>query len=116
MQEYSDRTPADIVRCPMVPIRDVVIFPYTKVAFKIGRPSSVAALEQAMTGERQIFLATQHDATVDEPTADQIYPVGTLGRILQAQRQDNGQIKVVVEGRERGRTVRVEQDGEGMFY
>ncbi len=108
--------PSDIERFPMVPIRDVVIFPFTKVAFKIGRPSSVAALEQAMTGERQIFLATQHDATIDEPTADQIYPVGTLGRILQAQRQDNGQIKVVVEGQMRGRMVRVEQDADGMFY
>ena len=116
MQEFSDQMPSDIERFPMVPIRDVVIFPYTKVAFKIGRPSSVAALEQAMTGGRQIFLATQHDATIDEPTADQIYVVGTLGRILQAQRQDNGQIKVVVEGRERGRMIRVEQDAEGMFY
>ncbi len=100
----------------MVPIRDVVIFPYTKVAFKIGRPSSVRALEEAMTGERDIFLATQHDATIDEPSADQIYSVGTLGRILQAQRQDNGQIKVVVEGRERGQSARVEQDKDGMFY
>ncbi len=116
MQEFTDQMPADIERFPMVPIRDVVIFPYTKVAFKIGRPSSVMALERAMTGERQIFLATQHDATVDEPGADQIYQVGTLGRILQAQRQDNGQIKVVVEGRERGRSVRVEQDADGMFY
>ena len=44
-----------------------LFFPFTKVAFKIGRPSSVRALEQAMTGERNIFLATQHDATVDEP-------------------------------------------------
>ena len=108
--------PSNIERFPMVPIRDVVIFPFTKVAFKIGRPSSVAALEQAMTGERQIFLATQHDATIDEPKADEIYSTGTLGRILQAQRQDNGQIKVVVEGRERGRMVRVEQDADGMFY
>lgn len=116
MQEFTDQMPSDIERFPMVPIRDVVIFPFTKVAFKIGRPSSVAALEQAMVGERQIFLATQHDASVDEPKADQIYQIGTLGRILQAQRQDNGQIKVVVEGRERGRSVRVEQDSEGMFY
>ncbi len=116
MQEFSDQMPSDIERFPMVPIRDVVIFPYTKVAFKIGRPSSVMALEQAMTGERQIFLATQHDATVDEPDSDQIYQVGTLGRILQAQRQDNGQIKVVVEGRERGRSVRIEQDSDGMFF
>lgn len=116
MQEFTDQMPSDIERYPMVPIRDVVIFPFTKVAFKIGRPSSVAALEQAMTGERQIFLATQHDATIDEPTAEQIYPVGTLGRILQAQRQENGQIKVVVEGRERGRMVRVEHDEDGMFF
>lgn len=116
MQEFSDQMPSDIRRYPMVPIRDVVIFPYTKVAFKIGRPSSVRALEEAMTGERDIFLATQHDATIDEPNSNEIYTVGTLGRILQAQRQENGQIKVVVEGRERGCSVRVEQDEEGMFF
>lgn len=107
---------ADTERFPMVPIRDVVIFPYTKVAFKIGRPSSVIALEQAMTGERQIFLATQHDAGVDDPQPDEIFQVGTLGRILQAQRLDNGQIKVVVEGRMRGRSLQVEKDENGMFY
>ena len=116
MQEFTDQMPSDIRRYPMVPIRDVVIFPSTKVAFKIGRPSSVRALEEAMTGDRDIFLATQHDATIDEPNAEQIYKIGTLGRILQAQRQDNGQIKVVVEGRERGESVRVEQDADGMFY
>ena len=116
MQEFSDQMPPDIKRYPMVPIRDVVIFPYTKVAFKIGRPSSVRALEESMTGDRDIFLATQHDATIDEPNADQIYAIGTLGRILQAQRQENGQIKVVVEGRERGQSVRIEQDSDGMFY
>ncbi len=117
MQEFTDQTPTDIARYPMVPIRDVVIFPFTKVAFKIGRPSSVKALEQAMaTGERNIFLATQHDATIDEPNPEQIYTIGTLGRILQAQKQDNGQIKVVVEGRERGQAVRFEQDEEGMFF
>ncbi len=95
----------------MVPIRDVVIFPYTKVAFKIGRPGSIRALEEALaSGDRTIFLATQHDATVDEPAPEQIYGVGTLGRILQSQRQENGQIKVVVEGRERATTVRVENN------
>jgi ATP-dependent protease La len=100
----------------MVPIRDVVIFPFTKVAFKIGRPSSVKALEHAMQGDRNIFLATQHDATIDEPKPEQIYNVGTLGRILQAQKQENGQIKVVVEGRERATTIRVEQNEDGMFF
>src|SRR5712672_1499347 len=110
MEEYSDRTPADIARYPMVPIRDVVIFPFTKVAFKIGRPGSVRALEMALASDRTIFLSTQHDATVDEPAPEQIYAVGTIARILQSQRQENGQIKVVVEGRERATTVRVENN------
>jgi ATP-dependent Lon protease len=110
MEEYSDRTPTDIVRLPMVPIRDVVIFPFTKVAFKIGRPGSVRALEDALATDRTIFLATQHDASIDEPNPEQIYSVGTVARILQAQRQENGQTKVVVEGRERATTIRVEND------
>ncbi|PYS51790.1 MAG: endopeptidase La [Acidobacteria bacterium] len=110
MEEYSDHTPSDLARYPMVPIRDVVIFPFTKVAFKIGRPGSVRALEEALAGDRTIFLATQHDASVDEPSPEQIYGIGTLGRILQSQKQENGQIKVVVEGRERATTVRVDND------
>jgi ATP-dependent Lon protease len=110
MEEYSDRTPVDILRLPMVPIRDVVIFPFTKVAFKIGRPGSVRALEEALATDRTIFLATQHDASIDEPSPEQIYSVGTVARILQAQRQENGQTKVVVEGRERATTIRVEND------
>src|SRR5881275_785348 len=114
MEEYSDRMPTDIARYPMVPIRDVVIFPFTKVAFKIGRPGSVRALEMALAGDRTIFLATQHDATIDEPAPEQIYSVGTIARILQSQRQENGQIKVVVEGRERATTIRVENN-DGAF-
>jgi ATP-dependent Lon protease len=114
MEEYSDRTPADIARYPMVPIRDVVIFPFTKVAFKIGRPGSVRALESALGSDRTIFLATQHDATVDEPSPEQIYSVGTIARIMQSQKQENGQIKVVVEGRERATTIRVENN-DGAF-
>jgi ATP-dependent Lon protease len=110
MEEYSDHTPADIVRLPMVPIRDVVIFPFTKVAFKIGRAGSIRALEQALQSDRTIFLATQHDASLDEPTPAQIYGVGTIARILQATKQENGQIKVVVEGRERATTIRVDND------
>src|SRR5260370_15767655 len=114
MEAYSDRTPRYVGWCPMVPIRDVVSSPFTKVAFKIGRSGSVRAMEEALASDRTIFLATQHDATVDEPSPDQIYGVGTLGRILQSQKQENGQIKVVVEGRERATTVRVENT-DGAF-
>ena len=97
----------------MVPIRDVVVFPQTKAAFVIGRPASVRALEEALAGDRMIFLATQHDATVEDPNPDQIYHVGTLAYIANSLRKPDEQtIKVLVEGRERARVVRVEE-GEG---
>ena len=113
MKEFSDKTPGDIVRFPMVPIRDVVVFPHTKAAFVIGRPSSVQALEEALAGNRVIFLATQHDATIEDPEPHQIYETGTLAIITNSLRKpEEGTIKVVVEGRERARAVRVdEQDG-----
>jgi len=94
----------------MVPIRDVVVFPHTKAAFNIGRPSSVRALEEALATNRIIFLATQHDATVEDPTPDQIYQVGTLAYIANSLRKpEEATIKVLVEGRERARAVRVEE-------
>lgn len=113
MQEFHDGTPDDVARYPMVPIRDVVVFPHTKAAFVIGRPSSVRALEEAMATNRIIFLATQHDATVEDPTLDQIYQVGTLAHIVNCTRKPEEEtIKVMVEGRERARAIRVEdQDG-----
>jgi ATP-dependent Lon protease len=115
MQEFNDSTPSDVANYPMVPIRDVVVFPHTKAAFVIGRPSSVRALEEALATHRTIFLATQHDATVEDPAPDQIYQVGTLAYIANSLRKpEESTIKVLVEGRERARAVRVEEkDG---FY
>jgi ATP-dependent Lon protease len=116
MQEFHDSTPSDIVRFPMVPIRDVVVFPHTKAAFVIGRPSSVRALEDALETSRIIFLATQHDATVEEPRLDQIYQVGTLAYIANSLRKpDEATIKVLVEGRERARVVRVDER-KGVYH
>src|SRR5262245_32845132 len=112
MNEFTDSTPTDVVRCPIVPIRDVVVFPYTMVAFVIGRPASVRALEAALHSDKTIFLATQHDATVDEPTVDQVYTVGTIARITHNLRLPDGNIKVMVEGLERARSVRVEDNDE----
>jgi ATP-dependent Lon protease len=96
----------------MVPIRDVVVFPYTMVAFVIGRPASVRALENALRGDKTIFLATQHDATIDEPSIEQVYSVGTIARITHNLRLPDGNIKVMVEGLERARAVRIEDNGE----
>jgi len=112
MNEFSDSTPNDVMRCPMVPIRDVVVFPYTIVAFVIGRPASVRALEAALRGDKTIFLATQHDATIDEPNIDQVYSIGTIARITHNLRLPDGNIKVMVEGLERARTVRIEDNGD----
>ena len=94
---------------PMVPIRDVVVFPYMMVPFVIGRQSSVQALDKALQLDKKIYLATQRDASQDEPEADDIYEVGTVANIVQSLKLPDGNIKVLVEGLRRARTVRVEE-------
>ncbi len=101
-------------KLPMMPIRDVVIFPYMMTPFVVGRESSVRALEEALAGDKRIFLATQHDPGVDEPKPDEIYQVGCIVNIVQSLKMPDGNIKVLVEGIERARILQVtETDG---FY
>jgi ATP-dependent Lon protease len=104
----------DVRKLPMMPIRDMVIFPHMMTPFVVGRESSVRALEEALTGDRKIFLATQHDASVDEPSADEIYETGTIGNIVQSVKMPDGNIKVLVEGVERARALEV-NDEDGFF-
>jgi ATP-dependent Lon protease len=94
-------------KLPMMPIRDVVIFPYMMTPFVVGRESSVRALEEALAADKKIFLATQHDASVDEPKANEIYQVGTVVNIVQSLKLPDGNIKVLVEGIERGKILQV---------
>jgi ATP-dependent Lon protease len=110
----SSKEKSDTRRLPMMPIRDVVIFPHMMTPFVVGRESSVRALEEALAGDKKIFLATQHDAAVDEPRPDEIYSVGTIANIVQSLRLPDGNIKVLVEGVERGKVVSVTDD-EGFF-
>ncbi len=98
----------------MMPIRDVVIFPFMMTPFVVGRESSVRALEEALLGDKKILLATQHDASVDEPRPDEIYSVGTIANIVQSLKQPDGNIKVLVEGVERGKIISVSEE-EGYF-
>src|SRR5258707_132517 len=98
----------------MMPIRDVVIFPYMMTPFVVGRESSVRALEEALAADKKIFLATQHDASVDEPKANEIYQVGTVVNIVQSLKLPDGNIKVLVEGIERGKVLQI-IDGEGFM-
>ena len=106
MKEAKDKTEkSDQRKLPMMPIRDMVIFPYMMTPFVVGRESSVRALEEALNGDRKIFLATQHDASIDEPKAEDIYPVGTIGNIVQSVKMPDGNIKVLVEGIERAKAI-----------
>ena len=113
-QTKESRTQDDLRKLPMMPIRDMVIFPHMMTPFVVGRESSVRALEEALNGDRKIFLATQHDARVDEPSADEIYKVGTIGNIVQSVKMPDGNIKVLVEGLERARAVEM-TDMDGFF-
>ncbi|PYV43284.1 MAG: endopeptidase La [Acidobacteria bacterium] len=101
---------SDLLTLPMVPIRDVVLFPYMMIPFVIGRPASVKALELAFSGDKRIFLATQHDASVDDPKPHEIYSVGTIANIVQSLRLPDGNIKVLVEGVERAKAVQIVEE------
>ena len=87
---------------PLLPLRDVVLFPHMVVPLFVGRPKSVRALEEALKKERLIFLSTQKKAKIDNPGEADIYKTGTLGVILQLLRLPDGGVKVLVEGKKRG--------------
>ena len=102
------REKSDVIETlPMVPLRDVVVFPHMMIPFVIGRPASVKALEIAFNGDKRIFLATQHDASIDDPKPSEIYVVGTIANIVQSLRLPDGNIKVLVEGVERAKAIQV---------
>ncbi len=99
----DDRTPAHEV-LPLLPLRDIVIFPHMVAPLFVGRPKSVEALSSAMTTEeKQIFLATQNKADIDNPTEKDIHHVGVIGTVLQLLRLPDGTVKALVEGRTRAK-------------
>jgi len=98
----------------MMPVRDMVIFPQQMTPFIVGREASVRALEEALAGDKKIFLSTQHDASIDDPKPEEIYAVGTLANIVQSVKLPDGNIKVLVEGVERARSLSISSD-EGFF-
>ncbi|MDH3520252.1 MAG: endopeptidase La, partial [Myxococcales bacterium] len=91
---------------PLLPLRDIVVFPYMVVPLFVGRAKSIQALEQAMGRERELMLCAQREAAEDEPTPRDIYATGTLGSIIQLLRLPDGTVKVLVEGKSRARVVR----------
>src|SRR5436190_19685043 len=86
---------------PLLPLRDIIVFPHMVVPLFVGREKSIAALEEAMAADKDILLAAQKKAKTNDPVADDIFGMGTLGTILQLLRLPDGTVKVLVEGKKR---------------
>lgn len=100
---------------PLLPLRDIVVFPYMITPLFVGRPKSIHALESAMEKDKFIFLVAQKDPKIDEPVAADMYDIGTIGQIVQLLKLPDGTVKVLVEGRQRGRIVSVLEREEAFF-
>src|SRR5512137_1207767 len=99
-QNYNNQNKMNVI--PLLPLRDVVVFPHMIVPLFVGREKSIAALESAMKTEKGIFMVAQKSAQKDEPAENDIYKVGCIGVIIQLLRLPDGTVKVLVEGKKRG--------------
>src|SRR5580698_5548358 len=97
---------------PLLPLRDIIVFPHMVSQLFVGRERSINALDAAMTRDKDIFLAAQKNAKTNEPTPDDIFQVGTLGTVMQLLRLPDGTVKVLVEGKRRAKIKRFAQTDE----
>ncbi|WP_141456261.1 endopeptidase La [Pseudoxanthomonas sp. z9] len=106
------RTPTEVLDLPVLPLRDVVVFPHMVIPLFVGRDKSMRALEQAMEADKRILLLAQKSAETDDPVAADLYSIGTLAQVLQLLKLPDGTIKVLVEGVSRVKVSNVvERDG-----
>jgi ATP-dependent Lon protease len=104
--------PSEPLNLPLLPLRDVVVFPHMVIPLFVGRPKSIKALEAAMEAGRQIMLVAQKAAGKDEPKADDMFDIGCVSSILQMLKLPDGTVKVLVEGMQRATTQRIDDSGE----
>ncbi len=97
---------------PVLPLRDVVVYPHMAIPLFVGRPKSIKALELAMQGDKQILLVAQKAAEVDDPAQKDVHEIGTLSSILQLLKLPDGTVKVLVEGSQRARIQNMEEQDE----
>lgn len=102
--------PSEPTSLPLLPLRDVVVFPHMVIPLFVGRPKSIKALESAMEGGKHIMLVAQKAAAKDEPTAKDLHTVGCVANILQMLKLPDGTVKVLVEGIQRAKTLSVEEE------
>ncbi len=108
----TDRPRSDSLELPVLPLRDVVVFPHMVIPLFVGRDKSIRALHIAMEGDKRILLVAQKSAETDDPDGDDLHPIGTLAQVLQLLKLPDGTIKVLVEGVSRVRVSQVrEVDG-----
>ena len=100
-----------VLELPLLPLRDVVVYPHMVLPLFVGRERSIEALEHAMANDKQVLLVAQCNASEDDPGADDIYQVGTVSNILQLLKLPDGTIKVLVEGGFRAAVDHVNDDG-----
>src|SRR6202008_4314312 len=99
-----------IAQLPLVPLRDMVVFPSMMAPFVVGRRASILALEATLaTSEKKIFLATQKDPKVDDPSMEEIYPIGVMATVVQNLKLPNQNVKVMVEGLTRAEILSVHE-------
>jgi ATP-dependent Lon protease len=115
MSEPSELSVESAASYPVLPLRDIVIFPHMVTPLFVGRPRSIQALEWAMEHGQQIFLVTQRDPKTDDPQADELYAVGALGQVVQMLRLPDGTVKVLVEGKVRARTLQLDYAEDCIF-
>ncbi|CCQ12423.1 ATP-dependent protease La [Pseudoalteromonas luteoviolacea B = ATCC 29581] len=96
----------DRVEIPVLALRDVVVYPHMVIPLFVGREKSIRCLEAAMDADKQIFLVAQKDATVDDPSVDELYSMGTVATVLQLLKLPDGTVKVLVEGNQRAKLVK----------
>jgi ATP-dependent Lon protease len=101
-----------VTELPLLPLRDVVVYPHMVLPLFVGREKSIEALEDAMANDKQVLLVAQRNAADDNPAADDIYQVGTVSNILQLLKLPDGTIKVLVEGGYRAAVTKVEDEGD----
>src|SRR6188474_929242 len=99
----SDDRGAGGYRLPLLPLRDIIVFPHVVVPLFVGREKSISALEEAMAGDKELLLAAQKKAKTNDPREEDIFAVGTIGHIIQLLRLPDGTVKVLVEGKRRAR-------------
>src|SRR5688572_20962884 len=105
-KDEKEKDPGSILRVPLLPLRDIIVFPHMVVPLFVGRQRSIKALEEATQKQSPIFLSSQKDAKTNEPTEEDIYQIGTLGTVVQMLKLPDGTVKVLVEGKKRARVAR----------